>query len=132
MNRHNGRSTKGWGLLANGHAGQWHIDIDVSDVGDEWSMQIDGPKTYLRFSLLDLQVVPKVLDYLRAGQDSDGVTLGQFGLMAVSIIRDDEFARRWFLILTGEAGVTARLTLDAEDVEALADALQQVREDLPD
>src|ERR1700734_4152479 len=122
MNRHNGRSTKGWGLLANGHAGQWHIEIDVSDAGDEWSIQFDGPKIYLNFALPDLRVVPNLLASLHEGlsathtkvrsigdADLGGITVGRMGGMSISMVKDDEFATRWFLIVAGEAGVAVRL-----------------------
>src|SRR5947209_13488772 len=134
-------SVKEWGLLANGSSGRWYIDIDESDAGDEWNMQIDGPTTYLQFPLADLQVVPNLLTYLRAGlnvghangpRSSDEFPLAKAGSLSVSIIQDDEFATRWFLIINGKADAVVRFTLDAADVEMLVKALRQVMEDLPD
>jgi hypothetical protein len=135
------KAVKGWGLLANGSSGRWSIDIDESDDGGTFNMQIDGPLAYLAFALRDLQVVPKLLAYLRGGLHPDqgngkrsttGVTLGRLGSMAVSIIQDDEFATRWFIIIKGKADAIVRLTLDAADAEMLVDALGQVMEDLPE
>src|SRR6266851_2780511 len=131
MNNNQAQTAKGWGLLANGSSGRWYIDIDESDAGDEWNMQIDGPTTYLRFPLADLQVVPNLLAYLRAGlnvghanrpQASDEFPLAKPGSLSVSIIQDDEFATRWFIIINGKADAVARLTLDAADVEMLVEA----------
>jgi hypothetical protein len=135
MNDNQAQTVKEWGLLANGSAGRWFIDIDESDAGDEWNMQIDGPTTYLGFPLADLQVVPNLLAYLRAGLNGprghDEFPLANLPSLSVSIIQDDEFATRWFIIVKGKADAVVRLTLDAADVEMLVGALQQVVEDLP-
>jgi hypothetical protein len=140
VNRNRAPSVKEWGLLANGSSGHWSIDIDESQDGAAYNMQIDGPQAYLGFALRDLQVVPKLHSYLRAGLHPDqgngqrntkGVALGRLGSMSVSIIQDDEFATRWFIIINGKADTVVRFTLDAADVEMLVEALQQVIEDLP-
>src|SRR5438045_2974230 len=103
-------------------------------------MQIDGPQAYLGFALRDLQAVPKLHAYLRAGlhpdqgdghRDTEGVTLGRLGSMSVSIIQDDEFATRRFIIINGKREAVMRFTLDAADVEMLVEAFRQVMEDLP-
>ncbi len=142
MSRNGVRSVKAvrkWGLLANGSSGRWSIDIDESDDGGAFNIQIDGPKAYLAFALRGLEVVPRLHAYLHAGlhpngdngkQSTNGVTLGRLGSMSVSIIQDDEFAARWFIIVKGKADAVVRLTLDAADIEMLAKALQQVAEDL--
>ncbi len=143
MSRNGARSVKAvrkWGLLANGSSGRWSIDIDESDDGGAFNMQIDGPQTYLAFALRGLEVVPRLHAYLHAGlhpnegngkRNTNGVALGRLGSMAVSIIQDDEFATRWFIIIKGKADAVVRLALDAADVEMLVDALKQVLEDLP-
>jgi hypothetical protein len=143
MNRDQVQTVKQWGLLANGASGAWSIDLDEACDGDEWNMQIDGPQMYLRFAPPDLQVISSLLTYLRnglhAGQSNgrtegrtDAIVLGRLGSMFVSIIQDDEFATRWFIIIDGEADAVVRFTLDAADVEMLVEALRQVMEDLQD
>jgi hypothetical protein len=141
VNRNRVQSVKKWGLLANGSSGQWSIDIDESQDGAAFTMQIDGPQAYVGFALRDLRVVAKLHSYLRAGlhpnqgaaqRMTNGVSLGRLGSMSVSIVQDDEFATRWFIIINGKADAVVRLTLDAADVEMLVEALQQVIEDLPD
>jgi hypothetical protein len=140
MNRNHTQSVTTWGLLANGSSGPWSIDIDESHDGNALNMQIDGPQAYLGFALRDLQVVSKLQSYLRGGLHPDqkngkpntkGVTLGRLGSMSVSVIQDDEFSTRWFIIIKGKADAVVRLTLDAADVEMFVDALEQVMEDLP-
>jgi hypothetical protein len=131
---------KTWGLLANGSSGEWSIDIDESHDGGSFNMQIDGPHVYLGFALRDLKAVPMLHCYLHDGLHPDqvdrrrgtnGVTLGKLASMSVSMIQDDEFATRWFIIINGKADAIVRFTLDAADVEMLADALRQVMDDLP-
>jgi hypothetical protein len=126
-------------LLANGSSGRWFIDIDESQDGDAFNMQIDGPQAYLGFALRDLRVIPTLHAYLRAGLHPDqgnghrianGVALGRLGSMLVSIVQDDEFATRWFILINGKADAVVRFTLDAADIEMLVEALRQVMEDL--
>jgi hypothetical protein len=137
------QSVSGWGLLANGAAGQWSIDIDESTDGAAFNMQLDGPQFYLGFALQDLQIIPRLRSYLcaglRSGQPDDepsadekanGLAIGRFDSMTVSIIQDDEFATRWFIIINGQADAVVRFTLDAADVEMLVEALGQVMGDL--
>jgi hypothetical protein len=141
MNNNQAQTVKEWGLLANGSSGRWFIDVDESDAGDEWNMQIDGPTIYVRFPLPDLQVVPNLLAYLRAGlnaghandpRSSTEFPLTKLGSLSASITQDDEFTTRWFIIINGKSDAVVRLTLDAADVEMLVEALRQVIEDLPD
>ena len=130
-----------WGLLANGCSGSWSIDIDESHNGHDLSMQIDGPRLYLGFAIPNVQVVSKLHDYLRDGLATgssnparvgdDGVTFGRLDSMAVSVIQDNETSTRWFIIVNGRADAVVRYALDAADVEAIVEALQQVLDDLP-
>ena len=70
-------------------------------------------------------------DQANGRRSSTGITMGRLGSMTVRIIQDDEFATRWFIIINGKADAVVRFTLDAADVEMLAEALRQVVEDLP-
>lgn len=131
---------KTWGLLANGSSGEWSIDIDESHDGGSFNMQIDGSQVYLGFALRDLKVLPILHAYLLAGlhpdqadgqRSSSGVALGRLGSLSVSMIQDDEFATRWFIIINGKADAIVRFTLDTADVEMLFEVLKQVIDDLP-
>lgn len=130
-----------WGLLANGASGSWSIEIDESHGGHDLNMQVDGPRAYLGFAIADLQVVSNLCNYLRDGLAAgnsnkartadEGIFLGRLDSLSVSMIQDDETSTRWFIIIDGKAGAVVRFTLDALDVEAIVDALQQVMDDLP-
>lgn len=47
----------GFGLLANGTAGCWSVDLDESPDGQEWSLQLDGPQVYLAFPISKLAAI---------------------------------------------------------------------------
>src|SRR3954468_5639347 len=76
-------------LLANGSSRRWDVAGDESLDRDEWSLEMEGPQTYLVFRLQDLSVIPAALAFLRSGprpsQVPDGhssdspLTLGRFG-----------------------------------------------------
>jgi hypothetical protein len=122
---------EGFGLLANGSAGQWAIDLDESPDGTRWSLQLDGPQVYLDFAVKKLGVIAKALDYLRSGRTrTDPLPLGTFGPADVSFHWDNEDNGRCFLIVGLKAGCM-RVSLSAQDTVMLADALEQVLEDLP-
>jgi hypothetical protein len=118
-----------WGLLANGSSGPWSVEIDEASDGTAFNMQIDGPSFYVAFELDELPLLQTLLSFLRERTKSGGakLRLGRCGSMEVSFLQDDECATRWFLIMAEKPGVAVRLSVDAEDVEAL----QQVVEDLP-
>jgi hypothetical protein len=119
-----------WSLLANGSAGPWFVDIDESQDGTTFNMQIDGPAIYVAFELDELPVLRKLLSCLRAEPDSSetNVRLGKCNSLEVSIVRDNEVASRWFVVLQENTDQCVRLTLDAE---MFAEALQQAVDDLP-
>jgi hypothetical protein len=121
-----------YGLLACGSAGCWTIDLDESGEGTQWSLQLDGPQAYLAFAVDDLDLIAQAREYLRAGQArTEALPLGQFGSASVSLHWDNEDGQRCFLIVGPTARSALRLTLSAEDTKMLADAFDQIVEDLP-
>ncbi len=126
----------GLGLLANGSSGRWDVAVDESLDEGEWSLELDGPHTYLAFQLRDLQVVQRALRFLQsAPSNAPGhehpLPIGRFGTASVSLVWDNECSRRCFILIGPRARSTLRITLEPEDVRMLVDALQQVVEDLP-
>jgi hypothetical protein len=123
-----------WGLLACGSSNQWQIDVDESQDGSAWALQFEGPNFCLRFAIPELQVVHKLLAYLqgRAAEEKNGIslTLGVFGLAAVSVIHDDEIPTRWAIRIHAESNGWMHFTLDQADVRMIIDALEQVIDQL--
>lgn len=129
------------GLLANGSSRRWSVAVDEAlDDDGEWSLELDGRQAYLVFQLRDLRVIPRAVRFLQSAPDENAenytskardLLLGRFGSASVSLAWDDEDVPRCFLIIGPRARSTLRLSLDAEDIQMLSDALEQVIKDLP-
>lgn len=121
-----------FGLLACGSSGRWSVDVDESSDGTGWTLELDGPAVYLVFALRDLSVARQALNYLRQSPSRRGVLpLGHFESAGVSLHWDNEDGGRCFLIVGPQARSTLRMTLTADDTRCLAEALDQVVDDLP-
>ena len=134
-----------FGLLANGSSGSWTIDIDEALSGAErWWARIEGPSISLRFEIPSLDVVGKIARFLgkysvTAKRPSNGspkrsgaLFLGGNKLIPVSLVKDDEYDDRFFLVLGPTDGLTVRFAFAGTEVSELAEALRQVKEDLDD
>jgi hypothetical protein len=145
MNNKYESSIEEFGLLANGSSARRDIAVDEALDRDEWSMEIEGPRTYLVFQLQDQDVLPKALQFLQAGpgtnracdghgnQDNGAsLTLGQFDSVAVSLVWDNEDVPRCFIVIGPQARSTLRVALEADDVRMVIEALDQVVRDLPE
>jgi hypothetical protein len=135
------QSAKGYGLLASGSSRRWEVTVDESlDHENEWSVELDGPNVYLVFQLKDLRPLVEAVEFLERGCDpktskaaaSQAHPLGQFGSASVLLIWDNEEAPRCFLVVGPRSRSTMRLTLQADDIQALLQALREAVQDLPD
>src|SRR3954453_17563537 len=127
MNDKTDQPAEGLGLLAHGSSRRWDITVDQSLDRDEWSLEIDGPQTYLVFQLRDLRVIPEALRFLRSGPPSNrakghrhsggesALHLGRFGSTSVSLLWDNEDFVRCFIVVGPKARSTLRLSLEAKD-----------------
>lgn len=134
MKQKSNSSSEGMGLLANGSSCRWDLAVEESLDRVEWSLEIDGQQAYLVFQLRDLEVIPEAYRFLHAGPGSvrgGALHLGRFGSVSVSLLWDDEPVTRCFLVVGPKARATLRLSLEAEDVQMLCEALAQVMSDLP-
>jgi hypothetical protein len=122
-------------LVANGSAGQWDIAVDESVDGKEWSLEINGARTYLTFAIPDLQTIKQALQFLEAGPRPGGkqeTTIGRFDGVAVALVWDNESSPRCFLRIGPKARSTLFINLQDEDLPTFIDALRQVVSDLPE
>ncbi len=127
------------GLVANGSSRKWYVAVDETLDGNEWTLEIDGPQVYLTFQLRDPKVVAEAKRFLqpppRSGRagcgDAGELLLGQFDSTSVSLVWDNEGFSRCFLVIGPKAASTLRLSLEAEDIQMLIEALNQVMEDMP-
>jgi hypothetical protein len=135
------QSAKGYGLLASGSSRRWEVVVDESlDRENEWSVELDGPNAYLVFQLKDLRPLVQAVKFLERGCEprkggadpAETHPLGQFGSATVSLVWDNEDTPRCFLVIGPKSRSTMRLTLQADDIQALLQALREAVEDLPD
>ena len=128
------------GLVAAARIGSWSVEIDQTVSGDErWFAQIEGPVAYLYLELptpAAIEEPSRLFAERLAHQDASGalqglsVELGLFARRPVSILFDDEFADRCFLLISDESGSTVRVSIAAQDFADVANAIQQVHKEL--
>lgn len=127
------RTTK-VGLVANGRAGSWVIDIDEqASKSPKWFAQIEGPALSLYFEMSSPDIVPRTLNFLeRAGNNrpQSELHLGTFGRAPVCLRADHEFSDRFFFVIGPLGKSCLHVTLSGEDLVQLTQALRQVKEDL--
>ncbi len=134
-----------FGLLAVGSSGAWQIDIDEALSGAaRWWMQIEGPSVSIRFEISSLGVVGTIARFLarhspKKKRPSNGslkqggsLVLGGDNRIPVSLVKDDEYDGRFFLVVGPTDGLTARFVLAGTEVLEIAEALRQVKEDFDD
>jgi hypothetical protein len=129
-----------FGLLANGSCGPWEIAIDETTSGpDRWFAQIEGPFVSLYFEIPSPDLAGKLLPFLEGRPQGQPVSssdlavtlvLGRADQTPVTLVRDDEYLDRCFLVIGPEARPVVRLTLAGADLTNLSGALRQVAEDL--
>ncbi len=122
-----------WGLAAIGRCADVSIDVDEAVSGPErWQMSIDLPQFQFRFTIPAPAIVGGFCDFLQQQlnhKTTGELPLGTLGNADVSIIKDDEFMDRFFLLAAADGGAV-RHTLTGDVVINLIVALRQVASDL--
>jgi hypothetical protein len=130
----NVNETTGIGLLANGTSGQWTVDVDESiSESDRWFLQIEGPSVYFYFEIPSLSTIDdlsRFLDSRRNPAKFDMLAIGKNKGIPVQLLRDDEFDDRYFLAIGSADTPLVRYSLAGDDLNSVAIALEQAREDL--
>jgi hypothetical protein len=144
----NARPTQGrddgcFGLLANGSSGQWEVGIDETTTGpDRWFAQLEGPSVSFYFEISSVDIVAKMIQFLesspaakkhsptRAGEGNGALVLSKDKKSPVTLVKDDEYEDRFFLVVGLMESPTVRFVLAGTDATQIADALRQVKEDL--
>ena len=132
-----------FGLLAIGSSGDWKIDVDESLIGAErWFMQIEGRTIDIHFEISSTEVINELARFLapasaKTEQPSNGssrfsktLLLGGSESLPISLVKDDEFDDRFYIVVGQTERLTMRYVIAGSDVLAIADALRQVLEDL--
>jgi hypothetical protein len=128
------------GLLANGSSGQWDVAIDETTSGVErWFVQIEGPIVSFYFEITSPKVLEKMIQFFeerikKPHSKSTGkncsLSIGEAEGSPVTLVKDDEYADRCFLLMGPENRPVVRFTLAGADLVSLTSALRQAKEDL--
>lgn len=138
------KSSKGFGLVANGSSGAWEVAIEQTIKGPErWFAEIEGPAVCLFFELADREIIEQILTFLANGSprhngrrrsrrenSEDSLTIGQFGRSPVSLVRDDEFPDRCFLVIGPTNKASVRVTLAGEHLQDFLAAIRETHEEM--
>ena len=132
------------GALAIGSHGAWQIDIDEALSCEQWWMQIEGPSVCLYFEIPSTEIVGKMARFLAArtskskrsangsAKKGGNLLLGVTEVARVSLVKDDEFDDRYFLVIGPTEALTIHWTIAGKDVAEIAVALRRAWEQLDD
>jgi hypothetical protein len=131
------------GLAAIGSAGGWEVAIDEpTSAESRWFAQIEGPSVYLSFEVDSPRVIDRVIEFPMqpkrvrngthglASPGNGELVIGKSRGESVTLVRDDEFPDRCFLIAEVGRKLTVRVTIGGKDLELLESALRQAKGDL--
>lgn len=135
--RSNQPRTGAFGLLANGSCGPWEIAIDEdTTAADRWCAHIEGPNATFYFEIPALEIVDQMARFLErsagAVEQNGSLVLGKDHQIPITLIRDDEYGDRFFLVVGSTSNPIVRFVLAGTDVVNLVGALRQVKADLDD
>jgi hypothetical protein len=137
------RTTGDFGQLAYGSSGRWEIAVDEALSGaDRWWAQIEGPLVSIYFAIPSLEIIDKVSSFFASHatetkhpsngrpKRTDSFTIGMGKRTPVTLMEDDEYDDRLFLVVGPAEGPMVRFVVVDTDLAQLSEALQQVKEDL--
>jgi hypothetical protein len=132
------------GLLANGSSGSWEVSVDETISGTKrWFAQIEGPSVYVSFEVPSPHIIGDAVRFLAPPHDDGrefissargrgGLCMSKSQGIPVSLVRDDEYADRCFLIVGPGDKPVVRYSFAGEDMENLLEALRQANQDIID
>jgi hypothetical protein len=122
-----------WGLAALGRHGRIQIHLDEPSTGDRpWHLQIGGKEWQFAFEVAGANAARDLSAFVKqhAGRSVFAEHhLGSFHTADVVVVKDSEFADRFWLRIRGE-GQMAEITIQAEDAVAFGKALEDLVSDL--
>ena len=130
------------GLLANGSSGPWEVSVDETISGTErWFAQIEGPSVYVSFEIPSPDIVGEAVRFLATPHDErrepissatghGGLLISKSPGIPVSLVRDDEYEDRYFIIVGQGDSPVVRYSFAGEDLMDLVEALRQADQDM--
>jgi hypothetical protein len=134
-NRDHKNGKEDTGLLALGSSGSWEVAIDETlTAPTRYFAQIEGPSIYLYFQIPTPELIESALGFI--GHSADGHATPRNGDLrigdGISLVKDDEFDDRFFLVIEAKSGPVVRFTIADDDLSHLVHALRSAKEDLHD
>ncbi|SRR6266705_2021379 len=124
---------KNYGVAAVGSTSRFDVVIDEAlDDSNDTQMSISARGWSFRFTLSARDAVAQILSFLREHTGRlvfSEVTVGSFNGARVLLIKDDEFADRFWLRVFGACQMV-EFVLAAEDLTEFTDAVAQAVQDL--
>jgi hypothetical protein len=128
-------------LVASGSSGEWRVFVDETHVGPEkWFAQIQGPSIYLSFAIPSAKMIDRLVHFLaecselhpssRSRKSNNTLLIGGDKRMPVTLIRDNEYADRFFLMVGTGNGPVVRYVVAGKELVKLIAALRQARDEL--
>ncbi len=128
-------------LVASGSSGQWRVFIDETHAGPEkWYAQIQGPSVYFSFEISSAQTIDRLVHFLeqipvsnrssRSKKDDRSLLIGRDKRLPVTVIRDEEYADRCFLVVGTGGGSLVRYSLAGAELAKFTEALRKARNEL--
>jgi hypothetical protein len=128
-----GTPPKHYGLAGVGSAGHFDVEIDEAlDDPNDVQMNISTPGWSFRFNVSARSDVPRMLSFLREQTGSlvfSELAIGSFSGGPVLLIKDSEFADRFWLRATG-TGQMIEFVLAGRDLADFTEAVTKAVEDL--
>lgn len=141
-NNHIDDGAEPFGLVANGSAGSWDVDVDEALRGEQrWFLQIDGPVMYLYCEVEHPRIVDEIICFLTAHARNNGeisvqpscdgeLEVSGIGKNRVTLLWDPGANDRCAIMVSGPAELCTRFILERRDLQDLIDALRQVHDEL--
>jgi len=133
-------------LVASGASGKWSVLIEETHTGPtKWFIQIEGPSIYFSFELLSINILDEVLLVLERPASAvlpvrppgsqpkaanGRVLLGMNNRTRITLLRDDEYIDRCFLVTGSDSSPTVRYSISGTEFLKFIDALRQATEEL--
>ena len=130
-----------FGLLSNGSSGPWEIAIDEATTGPaRWWMQVEGPAISLYFEISTPKIVHAIialldpnsrLDEIEAnGSHRNTLKIGKDKKTPVSIVNDDEYDDRAFVLFGPTDSPIVRVNICGDDKKHFVEAIRQAAEEI--
>src|SRR5437868_5476042 len=105
-----------WGAAAVSTVGSITIEVDEALNADAWQLNVNAPRVYLSLPVGSVDELRRLKDFLRTAKGVVGSTEFSIGCDCVQLIKDDEYADRYFLSFLGQPNQRLRISLGQNEL----------------